>query len=242
MDLNAAIAVLMGADRAAVLQALEKDAGPIHQAVFQKGHDVGYGKKAGELSTAQGKVTELETKITKLETDLTEARKDKPDLAAVHKQYQDAARETTEKHQQEVTRLTGLLQGSAIESAVRDLRSKLVVKGVHPDMAQVLTEKAELRQRFKVDDDRSVTILQAGKDIPIVASGTMAALDVLVDEVFKTVDAKFITANTDAGSGDRGTGTPTGEALYDKIRKETVEQGAAEAGQRKQALAAAGLS
>lgn len=234
MGVNEAIAELAKADRTEVLAALEKDAPGLHQAVFQKGYDNAHGKFKGDLATADGKVTGLTAEVTKL-TGEVETLKKHPGTAELHTQYGNEIAALKNGHATEVAGLKGKIAEGDQKAITSTLRSLLTTgtkdspKVLDADYAAVQLEKPEIKARIKLVDG-GFQILQAGKDIPIAAQTTDAALAILAEELKTSAPSKFVMANTDVGGGNQQRLTPvTGapnKVLADAIR-ESVKTGQA---------------
>lgn len=215
-------------DEAAKL--LKEHAGAIHQVVFQEGHNVGYGKKAGELKAAEERATTLTSENAQLKTDLEKARQSNPDLAKVHGEYQTTIAELKKTHQTEVDGLKGKLKGNRIDGGKSALTEALVSQGVDRDYAStVLVNREDVIPRIGVNaTSEEVEYLQAGGTIPIVTSGDKKPVQLLAEELAKGVPAKFRTSNADGGAGGQPGGPGGGQGsvaqLAEQIRKEAKER------------------
>lgn len=230
MDLKEAIAALAAADRTEVIAALKADAPGLQQALFQEGHDVGYGKKHGELTAAESKVTELTSQVSTLTKDVDKLKKN-PAVAELHTQYGQEIETLKAANAATVAELKGKITSSKADATTASLRAMLTsgAKRLDPDYAGVLTEKADTRARIKVADDGSIQILQAGKDIPIGAHTVEAALTVFAEELKAAAPAKFVLADTDKGGGtlQQRAPIPAGTGLAASIRETVAKEAAA---------------
>lgn len=223
-ELIKALKALSDADRAKFGTTLQNEAPALYQSVFQAGHDVGYGKKGAELVAAQGKVTELEGRITALDTEVTKL-KSNPDTAALHKQYAEERDKLVKEHAEAMSKVTGQIVSEKTSRYVTQLQQLLTAgeKRLQGDYATVLTEKADVRGRIKVNADGSWQVLQKGKDIPFAAATPEAAIAMLADELKSEAPAAFVLAGTDSGGGVTNGSSPlppAGGSVFDKIRAE----------------------
>lgn len=219
--------LLAHTNREEVVTLVEKEGAPIFQGIFQKGFDNGYGKKAGELTTATARVTELEGQLATTQGEVTKLKAN-PDTAALHVQY---GTEITKVKADAATReaeLQAVIVSERQTGRMSDLLTALTTgdKPLQRDYAEVLTEKAETKRRIKVNADGSWHVLQQGKDIPIAAQTPQAALALLADELKAAAPAGLVLVGTDKGGGldTGGRGgfsavTPSGgAALAESIR------------------------
>jgi len=238
MTLAEAIAFLATADRAEVQAAIEKDLPGLYQQVFQKAHDVGYGKKAGELTKAEAKIAELGNQITGLETKVAELGTKSPDIAKLHEQYGQQIRELTAAKDAEVSTARGELNNMQYSAGLNRIRNKLVGLGLDPDYAEAQLERPTIRSRIKNDGGGKLSILQAGKDIPIAGESIEQVEAAFAKELFDASPAKFRVSGADsgAGAGADTRGEPGAKpSLADEIRKEVADKQAADMARHKAA-------
>ncbi len=211
-----------GDDKEKQAAAIQTHGGSVYQLIFQNGHDVGYGKKHGELTTAQTKATELEGRVATLSTELT-TLKSAPDQKALHDQYGAQIKDLTTKAEQTASGLKAQLTKERKAAKVAVLRDALLTgaKRVEKDYADVLIQRADVVDRVKMNEDGTWQVLQKGKEIPIAAQTPDAALTLLADELKAETPPKFLLVGTDTGAGTTtGTVTTTvGGNQFDKIRE-----------------------
>jgi hypothetical protein len=221
MEMKEAIAFLMGADRSEVIASLEKDAPGLYQQMFQRGHDVGYGKKNAEVTAAENKAKALVDEKAALEKKVEELSKEKPDVAKIHADYAREISTIKELSAKQLTDLNSTLAAERESVRFATIESRLVANGMDPDFAKVQLAKPDVRARIKADG----SILQAGKEIPIVATGGTNVEDLFAKELVDAAPAKFRTSSSDKGSGDTTDGgAPGGANLFDKIRAEVKDE------------------
>lgn len=229
-------ALLAHGNKDEVVQLIEKEGAPLFQSIFQRGFDNGYGKKAGELETANAKVTDLQAKVTAQDGEIAKLKAN-PDTAALHAQYgQEIAKVKADAEARE-RELRATLETERKTMRTRDLRALLTTgeKRLDADYADVLLEKPDVKSRVKINADGTFQILQKGKDIPIAAQTPEAALAIMADELKAEAPPRFVLVGTDTGGGlDTGgrsgfsAGAPTGgAALAESIRASVKAAGAA---------------
>jgi len=218
MNLDEAIAALAEANKDEVAALLEKKAGGLHQAIFQKGYDVAHGRKVKDADQLKGEIDKLKSELALRTEELSKVGSGQPDRVKAYEE--ELTRIRTEKAETEKVYQLKLLQKDR-QRAIADLRAVLIRKGVDPDYAEVLTQKATIESRVRVESDGSIQVMQEGKEIPIATEGSKAPLDALAEELVPKLDPKWLTSKVDAGSGDRGgAGQPGTASFYDKIRAE----------------------
>lgn len=222
-------------DKAEVAKLLKEHAGAVHQVVFQEGHNVGYGKKAGELTEATEKATTLTSENAQLKKDLDQARQSNPDIAKIHTDHKAQVDDLQKKHQEELDAVKGKLKATKVDGGKSALTDELVKLGVDRDYAKtVIANREDVVTRVRVDaTGEAVEFLQSGGTIPIVQSGDKTPVQLLAEELAKGVPPKFITSQADggAGGGAGGGGDKSGgdvAKLADEIRKEAKERREAE--------------
>lgn len=230
MTLEEAVAFLAAhADRAEVVTLLKTKAGAIHHEIHQDGYNGGYGKKAGELTTATTRITELEGKVTKAEADLVEARKAHPELNQVHQDYQKKIADLTASKDAAIAEANGRVKSKELTRAQAELKSHLIRLGVQADMAEVQVLKPEHASRLVVGDDGELQVLQPGLAIPYNAAGDRTPIVLLAEAIKAKVPATFIRSGADVGSGDRGGAADGPAGVVAQIQKDAAARKAADA-------------
>lgn len=231
-------------DKAEVAKLFKEHAGAVHQLVFQSGHDVGYGKKAGELTTAQEQVTTLTSENTQLKTDLQKARDQNPDLAKVHTEYQGQIAELKKKHEADLAAVNGKLAAKDLSLGKGELVKALVDQGVDPDYAStVLANREDVVSRIKPEPS-GIQFMQAGGTIPFAAAGEKSPAALFAEELVKTVQPKWIVAKGGPGAGpadQSGNVPPAAATLIKEIREQAKAEKDARTGQA-QAAPDAGIA
>lgn len=226
--LKEALALLLGhSNQDEVVSLVETQGSGLFQKIFQKGHDVGYGKKHAALDRATEELTGIKAKLATAEEQIT-TLKANPETKAIHEQYAGQIKSLTDAAKARETELLTGIRKERHSSHLSTLRTALKAK-LQPDYADVLLEKGENSDRIKVNDDGTWTVLQKGKDIPLAAQTPEAALSILADELVAGAPAGFVLAATDAGGGmgQNGQGksqTPTGAAATAASIREGVKK------------------
>lgn len=219
---TANVAALAAADRTTVVAALRGSAPGLFQAIFQEGHNVGYGQKHSELAALQTRATAAEGQVATLTQQLTEARAGGPvDVNKLHADYKLKLDEKDKAIADLRTESVGRLESLSLKVAQSKLQKALEDLGVDPVYAEVLAEKPEIRRRLKPQEDKAVTVYQEGTEIPIVGANGKDPLHILAEELHPKVPTKFIVSKVDRGAGGEGLGggadldnaTPEAKAL-----------------------------
>jgi hypothetical protein len=226
-------------DKGAIIKLLKDHAGGIHQAVFQEGHNIGYGKKEGELTEANAKVTTLTSEKTQLAKDLEDARKANPDLAKIQETHAATIAQLQERHKAEMDEVTGKVNTMELGQGRAALAKALKDLGVDPDYADtVMVHRDDVVKRIEIEKGTGKHLfLQAGGSIPIVSGDGKAAAMILAEELVKGVDPKWIAAEGDRGAGRNTHGAPGDAAskvakLVDEAQKEVKERREAAGGNK----------
>lgn len=230
MELEELFTALMAhSDRKAVVKGLHEHAQPIYQLIFNRGH-------TAATSKGEEKATSLEEKITKLEADLAaaekrakEAESKTPDAAAIRAELTQQLEAERAKHRDDLKALREAHKGTLQEREISNLQRLLVEAGVEKRYAKVLAADPDVRKRLKIEDNGTLTVLQAGKDaIPVAVDEGKDPMSVLVAELKAETPAEFVTTGIDPnGSGERrtpGSGANAGDSAYfDGLRKSAEE-------------------
>jgi uncharacterized protein YdaU (DUF1376 family) len=215
VDLTEAIRVLMGhADRAEVVTELQKAAHPIYQEIFNRGH-------AEETRNSKSKLEDKDAKIAALTTERDAAMekaksfdKTAPEWETKEKQYQSEIASLKEKAATAQQEAQATVLAERRNTALSDLKARLIARKIHPDYADVLIQKPDVVKRVVFDEkDGSRRVLQAGKEIPLSPAEGQDVLDMMADELVSKTDKLFITANGDRGSNLTGQPAETGTFL-----------------------------
>lgn len=228
MDLDAAIAVLMGhADRGAVVKALTDSAQPIYQAIFDKGHAAATARKAEDVAEVQRRLDAASATIQTMERELEKLKGEQPEASKLHDQYKSEIEQLKESHKKDVAKLREAIGTERLRRAQADLKVKLtsgrkdygdaVLEDAYAD---VLIQHPDTLKRLKFTDDGRLEVLQAGKDIPLQVGDGQEPINLLAQELKQGANPKLIVSNVGTGSGENGTtgASGGGKNFYDTVR------------------------
>lgn len=202
-ELLAALSQALGENRDDLISGIEKKVGGLYQVIFQKGHDVGYGKKNHEITAANDKIAKLSNDIAAREQAIEELKAEGPEKhKKVIEGYKAEIATLTEAHKQAIAQKDAVLSQERLDRSIADLKARLIARGVMPDYADVKLQSQEVRNRIKFEPDGSRQVLQAGKDIPFAVTGTEDALDLLANELHSATPQNWQTSKVIPGSGD----------------------------------------
>lgn len=240
MDLEQAIAFLMGQDRNAVVTALMTKAQPLYQTIFDKGHATATAQRTPELQAAETAKTEAERQrdTEKQRADAAEQKLQaaQPERAKIDADWQKQLDDTKSGHKTEIAKLRTEVSNERLARAKADLKARLTAASdkygmqvVDADKAEVLVEKPDTLKRFRFASDGSLEILQAGKEIPLQVGEGQAAIDLLAQEIKGTVEPKFLVSNADSGTGiqpagGQGSGGQGGNNFFSRYRADLEAQ------------------
>ncbi|HYG66112.1 MAG TPA: hypothetical protein VD838_00585 [Anaeromyxobacteraceae bacterium] len=205
------------ADAKTVAKALQKHAQPIYQEIFNRGHSQATEKLTAEKEAVEAQLEAAEEKATKAEAKAKKLEEGSPDVAKVTEQFQQEIADLKEKHKLEKKALETKVVDVQLQTYREKAIAKLVAADVDPAYAEVLLERQANRDRLKLDKDGKLSILQAGKDIPIAAEDGTDALDAFVQELAGATPANFKTSNGDRGAGATNAASG-GAGGYDPVK------------------------
>jgi hypothetical protein len=190
------------------------------------------GYSAAQLAEKE-KRTNLEATIERLEGEIKEARKNigelekkAPEAASLKQQYEQQVEQLKEQHKTAQSKLKDQLANERRQTVISTLTAKLVQAKVDPKYAKVIARDEDIIKRLKFNDDGTLDVMQQGKDIPVVPGENQDRLDVLVEDVVRETDPKFISADVDRGGGHKpdtssgGNGSGSYDAIRERVKKE----------------------
>jgi hypothetical protein len=226
MTLDEILAELNKLDRQQVVGALQAQAQPIFQAIFDKGHSTATAKAVTDRSELESKIVGLNTTITQKDQQITELSAKAPDVAALTTKYEGQISQLKNQYKLDLEARDSVLVSERQSRLLSDLRSKLVAGGVDADYADVLVNKSSTTKRFKPNKEGKIDVLQADSEAPVVAATGKDVLDVIAEELKTGVPSKFVVATSDSGSevNGQGKGTSRGGNIYAEIRNDAKKR------------------
>jgi hypothetical protein len=214
------------AAKEAAINALKKYAKPIYEAINNLAFGAGQAKMTDEVTAAKAAQQTAEARATKAETDLRTALDKAPEVATVNKQWEDKLTEARETHRKEVEQLTGRIRGSLLQRDQSALVTELHEKHNVPlAMAKVLAKDPDLLSRMDYDPNGTLSVRQAGQQIPLSPASGETHLGLLAEEIAGTVDKDLLVVEGDTGSGVNGGSRPgTGDAAFYKGIAEKAQE------------------
>jgi hypothetical protein len=186
------------------------------QAKFEKqATDANAAKVAAENALTTERAT-FQTKIRELE--------DKsPSVATVNQQWDDKLKEADRNHTTELQKEREKTSRILHQRDQKALETELINRKVPASMAKTLSKDPDLLARFQYDDNGTLSVLQAGQQIPLTPGQGQTHLGLVADEIAATVDNDLKTSNGDRGSAIGAGNLPGrtgGDAeYYEGIRK-----------------------
>lgn len=199
MDLEQLMAELAKAKPEDVIAALQTKVHAIFQTIYDQGHSAATGKLKPKLDAE-------EAARKKAEDDLKKLEESNGDVKKIHEQYKQQIQDLTATHKQEIETMGGTITTMRQGRVYDDFKSALVAANVDPEYADIIVQKPDIRKRFKFDGDK-FEILQKDKEIALVPATGQSPIKLLVDEVVKEVNPKFLLSGADRGGATR-TGAP----------------------------------
>lgn len=212
-------------DREILVKTLQKEAQPVFQAIFDRGHSDAAQRAKVKLEESNNALT-LRDQELQAERDRVRAlQADKPDVAKVEKQYQDTIADLKEKHKRERDKLSQQVSTERSSRVKSDLLAAVTGREVDPDYAAIQVERVANRLRFT--DDGKLEVLAEGKDIPLMPGDGETPIGLLAKEIRDRTPPKFLISRADTGSGvQNGTNSSTGmagsKALFYARQREEV--------------------
>jgi hypothetical protein len=193
-----------------VAKALRSDARDVAQALI----NVGAGQKAGEIGSKvdelQQQVTDLTGQLEAKETELTDLKAKTPDAAVLEesakKKWEPKVKAATERAETAEQRARSLVKEVA-KGKFRALLKQPNEQGLKVDDGWAdRVVAAEFDDRFKVNDDHSLTILQPGETTAYDGDTEDERIAALAKDARKSVPSAYLVSNADGGSGVRNGG------------------------------------
>lgn len=193
---------------------IKEIAQPLYQVVFNRGHSTATQSLKQEKDTLEANLATANTRVTQLTTDLETERKKSPDVASVREQYEGQVTQLKEQLKEakrtHATDVKSLLHDQQLAALKVKLAGKL-----DADYIDIQAEKH--KQRIQVAEDKKITVLQDGQNIPIASDDPISAL---ADEIVQKSPAKFVVSGVGAGAGvNNGAGAGGGtKTVFDRVR------------------------
>lgn len=204
------------AAKEAAVNALKKFAKPVYEAINNLAFGAGQAKATEEITRAKADATKAEERATKAEADLRAALDKAPDVATVNAQWETKLETERESHRKERQKLTDRIRNSLLQRDQSALVTELHEKHNVPlAMAKVLAKDPDLLGRMEYDDNGTLSVRQAGQQIPLSPASGQTHLSLLAEEVAGTVDPDLLVSEGDSGSGVNGGNRPgRGDASF----------------------------
>lgn len=214
------------------VEQVQAKASGIYHEIFNAGHAKATAALKSKVEEAEGKLDSEKKRADDAEAALRKAQDDKgPDAAEVRRQFEEREQATAAKHKETLAEKEARIASILREQQVGALMTALVGERyrVDPDYAAVIAAKPDLLERISVGDNEEVTILQAGKSIPMQVPQGQTAIELLAEEVAGSVPAKFKSGSADRGSGlsSDTSARPSGGGSFKEIRErqQKIEEG-----------------
>lgn len=196
------------AARAVAVEALKAEVNPLYMAINNLGFGAGQAKMEKQVTDAVTAKTAAETRATQAEADRKAALDKAPDVATVNAQWETRLRETEDKHRLELEKVTGKTRTALTQRDQKELENELVALHVPRAMAKVMAKDPELLTRFDYGEDGSLSVRQAGQQIPLAPASGQTHLGLVAKELAATVETELLLSEADAGSGVNGGAGP----------------------------------
>lgn len=223
------IAEILKLDKGSVVTALQAQAQPIFQSIFDKGHAAATARFNGEKSELEGKITGLNETIRTKDTQIQQLSEKAPEVATLTQQHQTEINRLKEEQKNALRVANETLIGERRSRARGDLRVKLVGLGVDSDYAEMLVNKPDMEKRIRPNAQGQMEFIRADNDAPYAPAQGKDVLDLMAEELKAVVPPKFITVSGDRGSGtrsaDSGSGGGKGAAgKYEAARTDVTKK------------------
>lgn len=216
-------------DDAEIASRLQSDGHGVFQVIYDRGHSAATERGNSRTDELEKELAEEREKLESTETQLTEEREKHPETEELRSEYQEEIREVRAESDEKISSLEKQLVNERRERAHSDLKAMLTSGQRHldADYADVLTNKSDVRDRLRFDEDTgSLEVLQAGKQIALAPADGVSPLALLSKELKESAPSKFVEVSSDAGSGSReggGAGNGSG-GFFSNYRKELEEK------------------
>ena len=217
---------------ATVARTMKENAHALFQHVFNVGHSERNKKATNDEKALRDQLTAKEEEATRLQSELETAKAGQPDAAKRVTELEGQIRTLQQQHADTPKELPGQVAEAKRTARLETLRGKLAAH-LDPDYAEVLVQKAEVRDRVRLNDDGSFDVLQAVGGIPFAPAEGADPMDLLVGELVETTrrtKPTLVTSGAEAGSGTGSTGGQAAERkggdakFFDGIREKAKEE------------------
>lgn len=176
-------------------------------AIAQELVNFGAGKKKSEMDADVARLTRTVSDLTAekeaVEAELAELKAKQPDLAALEQRLTAKHTAALRAKDEVIAEKDRTLKGALIARAREKFISALVsAHRVDPEYAREVAA-AKHSDRFKANDDGSMSVLQLGSSETIDADTEDAAITTLAAAVSKHIPARYVLSGTDSGGGTR---------------------------------------
>lgn len=193
----------------AAMEALKAEVNPLYLAINNLGFGAAQAKAADEVTAAKAAQTAAEQAAQRARDELRVAQDKIPDVATVNQQWQQRLEDAEKAHKAREAELEGRNRGSLLQRDQAELENELVKLKVPRAMAKVLARDPELLpKRGDYDPNGSLSVRQAGQQIPMAPASGQTFLGLLAAEVAATVEPTILVSDGDAGAGVNGGGSP----------------------------------
>lgn len=213
--------------RDAAVEALKKSWQPFYQALTNLGFGAAQAKFTTELTDAKTARQTAETKLVEAQQahalQIRTLQDKAPDVATVNQQWESKITEERERHSAEKRKLKDQIRSVLLQRDQASLETLLIERDVPRAVAKRVAKDPDLLPtRGDYADDGSLSVRQAGQQIPFAPGSGQTHLTLLADEVVALPDMKeILVSNGDSGGGVSGREQPGrgDSAFYDSLRK-----------------------
>ena len=221
---KAALVTLSAADPKEVADALQQDAQPHYQTIYQRGFSTKHNEAKQTIQAKDAEIEAEREKVQAKEAELTKLREQTPDVDSVRQEYEAKLQAKDQERQAAIDEANTRVETLHRSRFEAELAGALIAARVDPDYAkEVLVPK--FRSRIKVESDGSVKFYDEDGATPLAAAaGELSRI--AAERIKGTVDKKWITSTADSGGGStNGTGG-SGSSEWDRIRQSARDRNA----------------
>jgi hypothetical protein len=215
------------AAKAAAVNALKLYAKPVYEAINNLAYGAGQAKLTEAVTAAKAEakasLDAAEARAKKAEADLLAAQNKAPEVATINSQWETKLEEERNSHKTERKKLEDRIRGSLVQRDQATLVAELHEKhNVPMSLAKRIVKDPDVLGRWDYDDQGSVSVRQAGQQIPLAPGSGQTHLSLLAEELAGTVEDDLKISKADSGSGVTG-GTKPGRGDQDAFFKGVAE-------------------
>ena len=182
----------------AFAEALQSEAQPLYQSIYDEGHQDGLGEATGKADRFREQKEELEQKLEVKEEEIEQLREETPDAEELRRQWEEnELQPLEEKLEQKQSRLSELNESRALDRIEQRIRDQVANEWV----AEKLVQDAKDRVDTSGEDP---TYLRPDGQTPYAVSGDQDPADAFAEDLLSEVPDDLQAQRNDGSGFENG--------------------------------------